>query len=276
MIIRRVVPLLCVLFGGLPLFGERMTDAEIERFLTHGRVVSAVEIGNGITRPKKVILEQDGVQMKAAFKTVAIDHQNKKVRVGDKVTFGFTDNYQYERAAYLVDRLLGMRMVPVAVLREIDGEPGVLIEWISDAVDEIDRVTRKIDPPEPDRLLYQQEIMRVFDLLILNDDRNSTNQLITTADWKLHLIDHSRSFRLTKLSPGDSERQPLRIPRWLHENLRALDGKELLVQLKGLMSRVRIKAVLSRRDRLLKMIEMDLESYGENAVFIDLPQKVID
>jgi len=276
MIIRKIAPAPIVLLGCLVLFAKSMTDAELERFLRRGRVVSAEEIGNGITRPKKVILELDGVQMKAVFKSVAIDHQNTKVRVGNKVTFGFTDDYHYERAAYLVDRLLGMNMVPVAVLREIEGKPGALIEWIPDAMDEVDRITRQIEPPDTDKLRYQKSIMKIFDLLILNEDRNSSNQLITTADWKLHLIDHSRCFRLKKAIPAGDEHQAVRIPRWLYENLRDLDTKDLYVQLKGLMSRARITAVLKRRDELLKLIKMDVEQYGEDSVFIDPPGKAVD
>ena len=40
-------------------------------------------------------------------------------------------------------------------------------------------------------------LQRAFDNLIANEDRH-TNQLLITADWRVILIDHSRSFRTSK------------------------------------------------------------------------------
>ena len=56
-------------------------DAAIESFLLEARVVSVEEIGSGITRPQRVLLELDGEEREAAFKNVALDYSQKKTRV---------------------------------------------------------------------------------------------------------------------------------------------------------------------------------------------------
>ena len=242
-------------------------DAAIEAFLAAARVISDEEIGTGVTRPRKLLLELDGEQRTAAFKTVKL-HYTRTTRFNrDGFKVNFTDDYRYERAAYLLDRHLGVNMVPVVVLREIDGERGAVIDWVSDAFNEKERRERGLAPPDPLTLMRQREIMKVFDALILNEDRNLANELITPADWKLHLIDHSRSFRLQKRLLEGMEEEPMGLPRALHERLRALDRKMMTTLLGDLLSKAQIKALLARRDRILDKIERDRERYGDAVVF---------
>lgn len=244
-------------------------DAAVEAFLLEARVVSIEEIGTGITRPQRVLLELDGEQRKAAFKNVSLDYSQRKTRVGNDLTLTFTDDYRYERAAFLLDRRLGMKMVPVAVVREIDGKEGALIDWVGGAINEMERRSQEIVPPEPDTLVRQRDVMKVFDLLILNSDRNLSNQLITLDDWKLHLIDHSRSFRLEKKLPDGSEEEPISLPRWLYERLRGLEEQELRDLFRGLLGKARVRALLARRDRIVAMVERDRGLYGDAIVFHD-------
>ena len=242
-------------------------DAAIEDFLLRAKVVSSKEIGSGITKPMKMELELDGETMAAAFKYVKLDYSQRKVRVGDDVMLIFTDDYHYERAAYLLDRYLGMDMIPVAVLRKVDGDEGALIQWVSDAINEMDRRNAEINPPDLAVLARQRDIMKIFDYLVRNSDRNLANQLINTDDWKLHLIDHSRCFRLDKKLPKSIEQEPLALPRWLYERLRQMDLAELQPLLRGLVSKSRIKAMLSRRDELIEKIDRDRAQYGDELVF---------
>jgi hypothetical protein len=116
-------------------------------------------------------------------------------------------------------------------------------------------------------LFRQRDVMRVFDLLILNDDRNLGNQLITTDDWRLHLIDHSRSFRLDKKLPEKVEGIPYPMPRWFYEKLKGLEFDELKELLGGLMSRSRIKAILTRRDLIVEKTERDRQEFGDEIIF---------
>jgi hypothetical protein len=232
-----------------------------------GRVVRVEEIGFGISRPKKVFLEREGKEGTAAFKTIELQFTRRTRFAEEGFKLNFTDDYHYERAAYLVDRWLGLNMVPVVVLRKIDDEEGALIAWVSDAINERDRRDRKIKEPRLHLLGYQRDIMNVFDVLILNEDRNLGNELITLDDWKLHLIDHSRSFRLQKHPPKGFDEAPIALPRWLHERLEQMDTDSMRELLGGLISRAQIKAMLSRRDDILEKIERDRQQYGDDLVF---------
>jgi len=242
-------------------------DAAIEALLREARVVSVEEIGSGVTRPMKVLLELDGEQRQAAFKTVEL-HYTRRTRFSEEgFKLNFTDDYRYERAAYLLDRYLGLDMVPVVVLREIDGERGALIDWVTGAINEMQRRERGLAPPDPLTLVRQRDMMKVFDALILNEDRNLGNELITLEDWKLHLIDHSRSFRLQKNLLEGMEEEPMALPRWLHERLQSLDREGMERLFDGLLSKAQIRALLARRDRILEKLERDRKRYGDALVF---------
>jgi hypothetical protein len=244
-------------------------DAEMEAFLADAAVVSAKEIGSGVTRPLKLELEMDGRTGKAAFKTVDIYESGVKRHAARGFEQNFDDSYRYDRAAYLLDRRLGLGMVPVTVLRHYDGRDGAAIEWISGAVDEEARREQGLEAPDPQAFRRQRSAMALFDALIHNDDRNLGNQLITTADWRLHLIDHSRSFRLgLDLSQAFRVGQT-QVPRTVYERLQELEMGELQELLGELVTRPRLKALLERRDKIVEKVEADRRELGDRFVFAD-------
>ena len=242
-------------------------DAEMERFLLEAEVLEMEEIGTGITRPKKLRLRMGGREGKAAFKDVDIEKSTDLTRFESGAEFSFSDRYHYERAAYLLDRTLGMYMSPVVVVREVRGTKGAVVEWIGNAMSEADRQEKELLPDDPALLVRQRDIMTVFDLLISNSDRNLSNQLITSADWKLHLIDHSRSFRLGSKLPKRLAATTLSLPRPLYDAMLELDEKVLREQMKGLLSRAQIKAMLKRRDKIIEKIDGDREKHSDAMVF---------
>ena len=101
-------------------------------------------------------------------------------------------------AAYRLDRLLGIGMVPVSVQRNVRGEASVMSWWIDDVLMTAEtRYFKKIELPITSRWSEQIFIVRVFDELIYNTDRN-LGSLVITEDWKLWMTDHTRAFRLHK------------------------------------------------------------------------------
>ncbi|MCK7476588.1 MAG: hypothetical protein M0C28_02775 [Candidatus Moduliflexus flocculans] len=91
-------------------------------------------------------------------------------------------------------------MVPATVEREFQGSRGSAQLWIepwnttwrpSSRRSSIRRASRPCISPV--RLCLQ----RAFDNLISNEDRHQRNYLIMD-DWRMILIDHSRTFRTTK------------------------------------------------------------------------------
>ena len=246
-----------------------MSDEEIEHFLLKGKVVDSKEVGTGITKPWKVTLELDGKTLRALFKDVDVYKPGMTKFPGGKSEMNFSDKYIYERAAYLLDRQLGMDMVPVAVNRQWSGKSGAMIQWIENAIAEHERLDQGLETDDPVLTDHQKAIMRLFDALIYNVDRNQSNMLYTRDDWELHLIDHSRSFRRDKKLPEAFTSKPASLPRSLFEKLEALDEKELKALLKNLVTGPEVKAMMERRDLILQKIADDRKSFGDNLVFQD-------
>jgi serine/threonine protein kinase len=243
-----------------------MADQEIERFLLEGNVVASEKVGTGITKPWKVTLELDGKTMRALFKDIDVEKPGMTRFPGGKSEMNFSDKYIYERAAYLLDRRLDMNMVPVAVKRQWLDKTGAMIEWFEGAISEKDRLEQGIGPDDPVAADHQMAIMRLFDALIYNADRNQTNMLYKGDEWKLHLTDHSRSFRRDTDLPDAFMIRPASLPAALLEALESLDEKELKTLLKNLVSGPQIKSLMQRRDLILEKIAEDRSLYGDDMV----------
>jgi hypothetical protein len=250
-----------------------LSDADIAQALREGTILEMEEIGSGISKPKKITLEWRGRRFEAAFKTIDIERLEKTSFESSGMQHMFTDSYRYDLAAYQLDRQLGMYMVPVVTLRKINDEQGAMMEWVGDAMSEAQRLEEGLKPPDPLILMRQLDTMKIFDALILNEDRHPGNQLIGKDDWQLHLIDHTRSFRLTKKLPDGFEENPITIPRHLYAALQDLGKKSLQDLFGSLISSARIKALLVRRDKIVKKIEKDIEQYGPAMVFQDAQNK---
>ena len=233
-----------------PVVAQGMPDAALETFLKTAEVIKVEDIGTGITRPKRVTLQKDGLTRRAAFKYVD-ETFDSTVRVAGRLEMQFNDRYIYDIAAYRIDRLLDLDMVPVAVERTVDGTAGAAQDWIENAIDEGRRVTEKLEPYDRESFKRQTQMMRVFDALIYNADRNQGNILYTPGDWKLHLIDHTRAFRLATGRPPGLVDVPLVIEPDLRARLAALNEERLKEALGGMLSNAQIGAILKRRDKLL-------------------------
>ena len=129
---------------GLPLEGK-----EAEEFLRTAKVLSVETFKTtAITRPKKIELSDGKRTAHALFKTV--DEYDPLKRFADGgVELQFTDSFEYEIAAYELDKLLGLGVVPPAIRRRINREVGSLSLWVEGAMTEWERLKVKdIHPPD--------------------------------------------------------------------------------------------------------------------------------
>jgi hypothetical protein len=104
---------------------------------------------------------------------------------------GFKVSYKTEIAAYELDKLLKMDMVPPTVERQLEGNRGAAQQWVENVVDAADPAI----PAGESRGHWEKQLVRMtmFDNLIGNRERNKRNMLRDNA-WGLILIDHSRAF----------------------------------------------------------------------------------
>jgi len=229
----------------------RLTDRQIEEILSRGEIVSVEEVGEGVTKPKKVKLRQGEIEVEALFKTestpIDASRRSQKNRL-----INLSDRWEHEVAAYRLDRLIGLRLVPVSVEREIGSQRGSLQLWIDGLINELKREQESIPASGWCSLSEQWPLMFVFDALIYNEDRTKQNITYSRDDWMLYLIDHSRAFRTSSGRPPDLRKVDLKVSSLLAERLQTLDSANLNTALGGLLERPQIQALLKRRDEILR------------------------
>ncbi len=240
----------------------KFQGTEIERFITEAAITDMVDIGEGVTRPRKATLELDGEIQHGVFKTVDIFREGL-TRVGDTLERNFQDSFKTEIAAYEIDRLIGLGLVPATLERSYRGDRGSLQWWVESEMSEAERAQRRILPPDRQAWGRVMSKVRLFDSLIYNTDRHQRNILIT-KDWQVVLIDHSRAFRTEK-----ELREPAQImlfARSLLENIAKLDEETLKDRVGRYLTIFQIRAVLARRDLLLERARKLVEERGEERV----------
>ena len=155
-------------------------------------------------------------------------------------------------AAYRLDRLLDLDMVPVTVIRPVDGVDGTL-QFVPDrASDEAQRSSTGRGTGAPCALPSQWDAMYVFDTLIHNEGRSLKRMLYEPSDWSLILVEHDRAFKATKSRPPHLKTVELEITDGWREALLALDNSALAAQLGDVLDRRRLKSLGKRRDELLR------------------------
>ena len=112
----------------------------------------------------------------------------------------FRDSYKFNIAAYRLDRLINLKMVPVSGERKIGGNSSSVTWWLDDIqMMELERYQKKITPPDQDDWNHHMYNVRGFNELAYNTDPNLGNVLITN-DWDIWLIDYSRGVRTRRTS----------------------------------------------------------------------------
>ena len=229
-----------------------MGDAELEDFMRTAPVTNIEDIGTGITKPKRITQERDGVSNDAVFK-----YEDTHPRLQSKPKFvtrrdNDSDRYQYDVAAYKLDRMLDWQMVPTAVIAEVDGDEGALSDWVENAINERDRLEADLPFEGYCKQWEQYRLRFVFDILIFNEDRNLTNILWTKDDFMMKFIDHSLAFRTTEKRPKQYKKVDLEVSDLLRERLLRLNEKDLQAELSPYLHRRQIEGILARRDLILK------------------------
>jgi hypothetical protein len=220
--------------------------AEFEEYLRTAKVEKMADIPVGVMRPRRAYLPPGGLIGSFAWKPIRPGVQN-----------GYFESYKSEIAAYELDKLLGLNMVPVVVERRVNNDLGAAVMWVEGV-----RSWESVLPlPKPATWDFQIARMKMFDDLISNSDRNKGN-LIVDADWHIFLIDHSRGFVTDMKLPQELQN----IDRKLWDRMLALDEPGLKTSMGAWLDGRQIQALLRRRDAMKKKIEALVAKRG-NAVF---------
>jgi hypothetical protein len=228
-------------------------ERDLEEFLLTADVVSIEDIGTGITNPQRVTLRKGGHECRAIFKTV--DISGVEPGYTNRLESVFTDRFTYEAAAYRLDRLLDIGLVPVTVTREIGGREGSVQLWIENAIEMQTAADNNVMIGDMDLLMQRLMLMYILDALIYNVDRNFTNVLVRPENDDLFLIDHSRAFRINKKLPSVKEERDIEVPESVARQLRTLEIERLESELGDLLTKRQIRAIDSRRKLLVRELD---------------------
>jgi hypothetical protein len=225
-------------------------EREFEEFLKNAEVVRVEAVPVGVTKPQRAFFAPGGLAESIVFKPLPPRHSQ-----------GFYESYKSEIAAYRLDQLLGLGMVPPTVEKRMRNQIGSAQLW----VDRCSLLKDKANQHAPDTRAWNRQVyrQRVWDNLTANIDRNQGN-LLVDEHWNLVLIDHSRCFTgISKL-----KYPMIRIDRPFFERLKALTKEDLETHLRGLLIDG-TKGLLKRRDLIVAHFEKLIAERGEAAVLTD-------
>ena len=234
-------------------------DADKEALLRGGMVVAIKDIGEGVTKPIKAELSWKGLTHAAQIQRV--DRQLPDFFGKDGTILPMRDAWRFNIAAYRIDRLLQLNMVPPSVSRAYKGSPGAFTWWADDVKgEETQRVREHWTAPDAERYERQRVVGRVFDELIMNIDRNLGNLLITNS-WDLVLIDHTRTF--TPYHNIRNQDNLTRCSRALLAQMSSLTEAAVTRSVGTSLTRAETAALLARRDRIVTFFAEAVKTKGE-------------
>ena len=261
---------LFVLAGAQFLPEDLAQDAKWEEFLKTAPIVGQEQMTGpeSVTNPWRLTLEKDGVKHDGIWK----DIENRTTR--------YPDSWKWEIAAYKIDRLIGLNMVAPTVERRFNEKRGSLQLWIESEMSLKKKTDENIKMPSYKVFYWNRAtyLERAFDNLIANDDRHMNNIRIT-KDWRMYLIDHSRSFRTsgkftTELiyRKGGKEGDKLmsELPRPFVDKLRSITDADIRAAVGEYLTDEEITSVLKRRDLILKEVDRLIKLNGEDKVLYNL------
>jgi hypothetical protein len=223
-------------------------NAEFEAFIATAPLERFEQIPIGVTKPRRAFFKPGGLLESVAWKVLPRGRPK-----------GYWESYKAEIAAYELDKLLGMGMVPVTVEKRWKHEIAAAVLWVSP----VNSWTSVQSRPKPEKWNRQAIIMKMFDNLICNKDRNLGN-LLVDDDWNVFLIDHSRAFIESKDLPA----RMTRVDREVWNRMLSLDEPTLAAALgKWIDGRAR-RALLARRDKMKVVIDGLVTRSGEDLIFI--------
>ncbi len=242
---------------GVPLRGE-----EAVAFLTDAGIVGEPESFDetALTGPLRVTLSDGDRTFRAVFKHEDTRYPEFRFSDGREVEQA-RDSYRHEIAAYELNRMLGLDIVPPCVERKIGSRTGSLCFWVEGSMTEAERRERGLQPSNPATYKGQLREIELFEQLIADLDYSDLRNLIVDEQLRIHKVDSSMAFDsnpdlLTGLYSS-------KLSRRLIEALEALDKKEMNETLKPWLHKDQLGSLWERRKRILKRAQQLVGDYGE-------------
>jgi hypothetical protein len=222
-----------------------LSDQQVEDFLRTATVKKVGKTQEGKTRPFRVELSKDGKMIKGIFKYFDSSSNTRSKR--KKLT---SDRFHHEIAAYKLDRMLKIGLVPVTIERTVNGQRGIIQVWIDGLISELDMLENNISYSGYCDQESQEKFLNAFDYLIANRDRNQSNVLYTQDDMQIWFIDHSRAFGIKSQRTRPLRGLDISVSQPFKDALENL-SMEQLETIRPWLETKQLEAILERRDKML-------------------------
>jgi hypothetical protein len=218
-------------------------NADFEEYLRTAEVEKKSEPSTGVLRIQQAFFKPGGLAAGAAVRNIPPGKRD-----------GYFESYKSEIAAYKLDRMLDLNMVPPTVERRHDGKDAAFQLWVEN-VKMLSEVTKQgLKDPNPHRWNQNYHRAMVFDYLTGNIDNNSGNWLFDRV-WNVYKIDCSRCFTGTPQMKFDA-RTIGHIDRPFLERLKALDKNAVRKEIGDYLTENNaLGGVFARRDALVRDFE---------------------
>ncbi|HVP90496.1 MAG TPA: metallophosphoesterase [Terriglobales bacterium] len=241
--------------GGSPTANGPGAADEVERFLQTATPAFVIPGEAGRTDPWKVRLEAGGAKHWAQFKY--IDRRRPDP---------LADSYEYELAAYALDKALGLGLIPPLIERTINGYPGSLQIFVEDAFSETARKGQGLPIGDPEAFERTMADLRVFINLVADTcgPERERDILIQRNTERVWAVDFSRAFApVTETVPG-CEIQ--RCSRAFYRKLVDWDKAGVRRLVAPYLNEEEVRALEARVGSILRAIRTQVEARGEAAV----------
>ncbi|HUV12339.1 MAG TPA: hypothetical protein VMY18_01785, partial [Acidobacteriota bacterium] len=231
-----------------------LSDPQLEEILSNGQLKQRRPIARGEQSGELWEMTLDTTRLRGVFKDVEVTNGDQPRR------------YQHEVAAYLLDRRINLNMVPVTVIRSVDGKQGALRVLVESAVDlvsirsyeglegrereeTVQRVSERYGL-NLDKLREQVYRTRLFDALIGKRNRDDEDKLLLPTEGRILLVDHEEAFPIMTAIDFMVPVACKILDADLELSLETLNRTELEAELGPYLSGQQIEAILERRDKI--------------------------
>jgi hypothetical protein len=228
-------------------------NAEMEAYLKTAEMLSFKDLSVGVTKPQRATLPAGGPMQYLVWKTI------QPGRYG-----GYWESYKSEIAAYELDKLLQLNMVPPTVERVHKGVRGAAVMWAAPTKSFHDLGGAPTAPVAQQGMWARQIVKaKMFHNLTGNIDPNLGNWLVDPL-WNLVLIDFTRCFTTEQTV----KHEITRVDEDLWKRMETLTEATLAPVIGNWVGKGERQALLNRRDRMKKLIDQLVKQRGETYVFM--------
>ena len=202
---------------------------QLETLLTNGEVIARKKDNAG----RDIVTVSDGTS------TIESLFDKRKGR-----------DFYPEVAAYRLDKLINLEMVPVAVVRTVEGREGSLQFLPKNWIDEQKRQEEGSGGSAWCDVKEQWNAMFVFDALTHNNGRNGRNILYSLEMWQLMLVGHQEAFAARKGLPDRLKSVPFEVGQGWKDAAAELTEATLTEALGDVLGEKRVRALAARATAL--------------------------